>query len=334
LQDRRDVGVALIVGAVLEIPWPVRGPAWTEQLLHGRAEAQLGVGEVREVRKAELERTVVAKPDELGQLFAEAGPSIRGEAHHLVFALVDLEAEVRGEPGVEQAQRVRVLDAAELAELGALAVPQRRRGRLADPIDGEDRGPRVGADEERARRVGAVMLGGRDPVARDAELFCHSIDHPDLAAELRAHRAGELPQRARKRAQGRDKHPFELLDRMFVEHDAIEVARGEPGVRKARARGVDRQPCIVLDPRQPLLLHRRDDGTVDDERRGGVVVLAGDAEHGRHQRPASRAGFESSTATRDSEADPSAVDLPGCSRQRAGRFTAPRPTAATGPATR
>ena len=126
--------------------------------------------------------------------------------------------------------------------VGAVAAPQRGRGRLADAVDGEDRGARVRADEERARGVGAVVLGRRDAVARDAELLGDPVDHPDLAAELRAERARELAQRARERAQRRDQHALELLDRILVEHDAIEVAGGDPGVRQARARGVDRQP--------------------------------------------------------------------------------------------
>jgi hypothetical protein len=174
--------------------------------------------------------------------------------------------------------------------------------------------------------------------ARDAELLRDPIDHPDLVAELRADRARELAQRARERAQGRDQHALELLHRVLVEHDAIEIAGGEPGVREAGARRVERQPCVVLDPRQPLLLRRRDDDAIDDERRRGVVVLARDAQHRRHQ-DASRAAVGAGEVMDlggigDTGASGSTGDIGAASCHRDRRRVNRDATAAIGPATR
>jgi hypothetical protein len=79
-----------------------------------------------------------------------------------------------------------------------------------------------------------------------------------------------------------DEHALELGERLFVEGDGVEVAGLKAGVLQAGEGGGERQAGVVLDPRQPLLLDRGDDLAVDHERRGGVVVVRGDAEDAGH----------------------------------------------------
>src|SRR6185436_2294514 len=50
------------------------------------------------------------------------------------------------------------------------------------------------------------------------------------------------------------------------------------GVVEAPLDRGEREGRVVLAAREPLLLHGADGNAVDDERRGGVVVVRGDAE--------------------------------------------------------
>ena len=85
--------------------------------------------------------------------------------------------------------------------------------------------------------------------------------------------------RARKRAQRAGEDPLELQHAALVEDHRVEIRRARARLIEAPLDGAQRKARVVLAPRQPLLLHRRDRHAVDDERGGRVVVVRGDAEN-------------------------------------------------------
>ena len=84
--------------------------------------------------------------------------AIGGEAHHLVFAGVDLEAGVIGRGGIQQAERMREVDLLEDFELVAVANSGRRRRPFADAVHGEHRRILIRRGVERRSRVAQMML--------------------------------------------------------------------------------------------------------------------------------------------------------------------------------
>src|SRR5437016_4897001 len=67
------------------------------------------------------------------------GLPVRGQAHHLVFPRVDLEAGVVGERRVQETERVWKWNLPERQELVALAEPRRRRRPLTNSVHTQDR---------------------------------------------------------------------------------------------------------------------------------------------------------------------------------------------------
>src|SRR6185503_4395105 len=91
-----------------------------EQRLHGARLAEqlherVAVSARRRVLKVEVleiqrERAVALHVDQLAHLLDEAWTAVRRHPHYLVFPLVHLEPEERGERRVEQSERVREMD--------------------------------------------------------------------------------------------------------------------------------------------------------------------------------------------------------------------------------
>jgi hypothetical protein len=67
------------------------------------------------------------------------GIAVGRHAHHLVFAVEHLEAEVLGERAVQAAERIRIVELLDLVDLAVLAVAEKGRGVLALAVDAEDR---------------------------------------------------------------------------------------------------------------------------------------------------------------------------------------------------
>jgi hypothetical protein len=72
--------------------------------------------------------------------------------------------------------------------------------------------------------------------------------------------------------------PVELLARVLVVGDAIHVRDREVRLLEAVTEGRLRQPRIVLDARESLLLRRGDQLAVVQEAAGGVVEMGRDAD--------------------------------------------------------
>src|SRR5262249_31937306 len=107
-------------------------------------------------------------------------------------------------------------------------------------------------------------------------------------------------------------NPRELQHAAFVEHDRVEIFGLDPAVLQAPLDRAKRKARVVLAPRQPLFLYRRDRHAVDDKRRGGVVVVRRDAKD-----------LHVSTGL---SASPRGPPKPAASRQAPGARRAWRPT--------
>ncbi len=258
--------------------------ARAQQRLQSWAEGDVRIGVKGEVRHGELEAAIRLHLQNLGKLLGEARLSKRRQAHHLVLAFVDLETEIGGEGGVEQAKGMRVFDRPEAGQRSPVSLPDRRRYVLADPVDRQDGCAVVGAGEEGARRVTAVVGRGRHLAAGHADRGGDVVQHPDLGAELGPHGRRKLPPGAWKGPQRRDHHPLEPHEGILVEDDAVQIVGGDPRLREAGQSRLARQARIVLAAGEPFLLHRRHDFAIHDQGGGGVMVVAGNAEDGAHAR--------------------------------------------------
>ena len=134
------------------------------------------------------ERAVLVQlEDRAKQFIAIARPAIGREAHDLVFALIDLEAEILGEDRVEQAERVRKMDRAQFRQPVAFAEMHARGLVFADPIERDHHRALERRGKESRGGVRAVMLGKLDPMVEP-----HM--HPKLAGNRQfvLHEAGQI----------------------------------------------------------------------------------------------------------------------------------------------
>ena len=92
----------------------------------------------------------------------EARLAVGRQAHHLVFVAVLREAEELRERGVEQAERVRELDAAADVDVVAAADAPHDAAEVAEPVDRDDRRFVERRGEERAGQMGAMVLDEMD----------------------------------------------------------------------------------------------------------------------------------------------------------------------------
>ena len=92
----------------------------------------------------------------------------------------------------------------------------------------------------------------------------------------------------RKRTQRRDQHSLDLRKGVLVEDHRVELVGSEAGDLEAREGCATWESGVVLHQREPLLLRRRDDLPVDDQRRRGVVVVRRDPQDRAHTPPLGR----------------------------------------------
>ena len=238
-----------------------------------------------EVGQGQGVATVVGDRDQPGEFVAEARLAKGGQAHDFVLALVDPKAQIRGESGVEHAERVRIGDGRQSRQAIAVAAPHAGRYVLADCVDHQDSGALVGADQKRAGSVALVVIAKLDLASLDVERVGDLIEDPQLGAELGPDGAGKLPPRPGIGPEQADQNPLELAVGVFVKNHGVEVLGAHPAEREARSGGPHRQRRVVFDARQSLFLHGAYDLAIDDERCGGVVIIRRDAQDRRHQVP-------------------------------------------------
>ena len=256
------------------------GPKHLEEARRVRAPRRCVEVEVGEV---ERERAVVGPADHRAHLLLEARPPVGGEPHHLVLALVDLEAQESRERGVEHPERMgkRSSRARSIAhEPSGCFIPR--------PTESVAHSPTPSAVRIAASRVGAVrkaaaacdwwcsvkrILRAGTPRREAMMPFTHAFS-PSVFFMAR----GKLRQERGKARSAVKTDALELQHRLLVEHHRVEVVRLEPGLAEAPLDGRQREAGVVLPPREPLLLDGDDRQSVDDQGRRGVVVVRGDAE--------------------------------------------------------
>src|SRR5436190_13997927 len=165
-----------VSGPLAEIRWvPARTgeevrPRIARGAEQGLEAARVGLvrGAVKgEVVHVQLEAAVRMKADHLPHFVDVTGRAEGRHAHDLVLALVDLEAEERGERAVEEAERMGKPDLLQEPQLGAPAEAEARRRPLADAVD-RQHGRRIEARAEvSAGGVGEVMLAEENAAGRD-----------------------------------------------------------------------------------------------------------------------------------------------------------------------
>ena len=130
----------------------------------------------------EVEADLVAfDADDVADLRGEARLAVGRQAHHLVFVAVLREAEELRERGVEQAQRMRELDAAAHVDVVAAADAPHHAAEVAEPVDGDDRGFVERRGEEGAGQMRAMVLD---------EVDAHAVGVGDAGVAQPARRAG------------------------------------------------------------------------------------------------------------------------------------------------
>ena len=144
-----------------------RRPRFAKQLSELWTECPPGRVMECEIIHVQLKRPIVKHPYDFPHLIDVPRLAIRSHAHHLVFTLVHLEPEERGEGAIEQTKGVGEPDL--LVQMDCVPSPHsRRRGRpLPDPIDRQQSRCLKRRDKESTRGVRGVMRHEQDPVARD-----------------------------------------------------------------------------------------------------------------------------------------------------------------------
>ena len=86
-------------------------------------------------------------------------------------------------------------------------------------------------------------------------------------------------QAARRESEIGFEQPLEFEERLVVEDDVIDSAKADLGFVQTILDGVARKPGVVLLAGEALLLRRRDDPAIGDERRCTIVVEGRDTKN-------------------------------------------------------
>ena len=202
---------------------------------------------------------------------------VRREPHDLVLVAVLREPQVLGQRLVEDAERVREVDAPVESHVGTRADAPRRAREVAEPVDRDERPPPERRDEERRRLMREMVLDVLDPALRTrtrapplppARPRARSILR---ALRSRSRTSAELGP-ARERVGDL---PPEVGARIAIDRDDVEVAERETGLAQA-----PRDRCSTGKPAQCLMRRNRSSSTAatrrpSTTRRGGGVRVVG-----------------------------------------------------------
>jgi len=203
------------------------------------------------------------------------GLAVGGEAHHLVLVAEAEEAQVLGDGGVEEPQRVREVDAVEDAQVAASPDRRHRRDEVAEAVDREAHRPLERRAEEGRAEVGEVVLDRIETGRPAPECLRHALLE-------RAH-LGEVPHprdgapAAPRVAEGEGGLAQEIGARLARDGERRDLAQAAH-LLQAVADGELREARPVLDPPEALLLDAGDEPPVDHRRRRGIGMEGVDPE--------------------------------------------------------
>ena len=203
------------------------------------------------------------------------------QAHHLVFAGIDLEAGVIGEGRIEQAERMREVD---LLQRSRACCPGPARA-TSSPIRRRRPCVRTAASSKgEGKNADAAWLRW---CSANSRRFCQSKSAPPNCVQLLAqqrlleqlllqpqrHRHAEGAEAARREGEIGFEQPLELQERLVVEDDVVDVAELDAGRcrgnRRSRSPGKP-ESCFLRVKRSSCAA--RDDVAVLDQRGGAVVI--------------------------------------------------------------
>ncbi len=179
---------------------------------------------------------------------------------------------------------MREVDLLHHLELVVAADRNRRRRPLADAIHGENQRLLERRRIECRRAVALMMLGKQQPllpvVAGLDRLELVGQEHllEQLFLEPHRQRHAERLEAARREREVGLEQPLELQERLVVEYDVVDGVELDAGLGEAIVHGVLRIARVMLLAGEALLLRRRDDLAVLDQRGCAVVVERRDAE--------------------------------------------------------
>ena len=233
--------------------------------------------EVAEVLHVQTERPVGAQIQQVLQDgFCILRFAIRGQAHQLVFARVDLESSEIRKRRIEQPQRVRETQLLEKLYAVSVAASHRAGRPLAHPVQGQNGRLLKRRRIEGARRMRLVMFREKHfGNGRDAAGFQGILDlkrNPQFLLQPDGHGHHEGLQPTRRDGKIRFQDARELVDGLVVKRHGIQIPIANPTLGQAVLHGVDRESRIVFLAGKPLLLGRGDNLAVTNQRRRGIVV--------------------------------------------------------------
>ena len=241
-------------------------------------------GTVVEIAHVQTERPVFL---DINQVFedqlAELGLAVGRKAHDLVLAGIDLEPGVVREGRIEQTQGVGKTDLAFDADPASVSDAGRGGGPLPNAVHRQDDRLVEGRWIKGTGGMAEMMLGEqklRSPVGIRVDL-AQVLEKQPLQEQLflqpQRHGLEEGAEATRREHQIGLDQPLELDERLFVEHDMIDVGWPNTCLIEAVPEGLCRKGVIMLLAREALFLGGRDNAAVFDQRGRAVVIEAGHA---------------------------------------------------------
>jgi hypothetical protein len=252
------------------------------------------VGPVAEERQIELEGAVGAEMKELPHAIDVRGLAIRRQPHHLEFIAVFPEAEELRQREIQQAERMRIEDAAIDSERAAGGASPRRAHEIAEAVNRAHCRLVERADERGARQVRGVML---DETRLPPYWFGIEPQRLRNGVGKRANAAdvSRTIGNGRSRSMPRDEECLAppMRERPSRNSEQIHVGRAKAGDAQTFSRCTMGKAGAVFDPPEPLFLDRGYEAAIAHERGRDVAVVRVQPEdiHARNRiTPRPRAG--------------------------------------------
>ena len=248
-------------------------------------------GAVVEIRLVQPVGTIGFKVDEVIQNCLHVFRLAVGrQPHHLVFARIDLEAQVIGKGRIEQAKRVREMDFLENFQAVAAADGSRGGGPFAHAVHGQHQGFVKRRWKESAGRMAQVMLGKQqavDPVHPGFELLQllrQQVFLEQLLAQPQRYRHAKGLESPRCKGVVGFQQALELEERLVVKRDLIHLRKRDAGLGQAIIHCIERKAGVVFLAREALLLRGGDDVAILEQGGRAVMIIGGKAQ-GIHGAP-------------------------------------------------
>ena len=240
---------------------------------HGRAFRM-----VDEIAQVHLVPNAAVGLQHLAELVQVLGFAVRGQPHHLVLVAKLPEPQVLGERGVVHANGMGKGNTAQNAHLVALAHPPHATGKVAQPIQGKERGFLEGGHEEGTRQVGAVVLYAVNLRPNVLGIHLQRAGQVLLDTPKAPQRAHTVSSKARQPSRVQ-KFAHQAGARVARDRDVINLANGYARRVQTVANCLGGKTCGVLHPRETLLFHSSHQFAINDNRSRRVPMIRVDAQN-------------------------------------------------------